>query len=176
GMWARLARAIMRRPSAFLAAGTALLVAVAIPVFALKLTPGSAFGIPQHPQAVHGFNILRAAVGPGALSPTQIVIDSGSPGGAAAPPVQASIHKLEANLRLDPEVVQVRYRPARPYIDPSGRYAQIVVAGHHEYGEGPAQSFVHRLRDRIIPAASWPAGVRVLAGGGPPQGVDFIDR
>src|SRR5438876_2414380 len=40
GMWARLARAIMRRPSAFLAAGTALLVAVAIPVFALKLTPG----------------------------------------------------------------------------------------------------------------------------------------
>src|SRR5438034_659303 len=69
GMWARLARAIMRRPSAFLAGGAALLIAAAIPVFALELTPGSASGIPQHPQAVRGFNILKEAVGAGALSP-----------------------------------------------------------------------------------------------------------
>ena len=176
GMWARLARAIMRRPSAFLAAGATLLIAVAIPVFALQLTPGSASGIPQHPQAVRGFDILKDAVGAGALSPTQIVVDSGRPGGATAPDVQRSIGTLIAKVRRDPEVRYVRYRPTRPWIDPSGRYAQIVVAGKHEYGQDPAQSFVHRLRGDIIPAASWPGGVRVLGGGGPPQGVDFIDR
>src|SRR5436190_15357142 len=176
GMWARLAHAIMHRPVMFLAGGVALLLTIAIPAFALKLTPGSAFGIPQYPQAVRGFNILRAAVGPGALSPTQIVVDSGRPGGVTTARVQSSIRTLEADLRRDPEVAQVRYRPALPYIDPSGRYAEVVVAGRHEYGEGPAQSFVHRLRDLIIPASSWPAGVRVLAGGAPPQGVDFIDR
>jgi uncharacterized membrane protein YdfJ with MMPL/SSD domain len=176
GMWARLARAIMHRPAAFLAAGAALLIAAAIPVFALRLTPGSAFGIPQHPQAVRGFTILRHAVGPGALSPTQIVVDTGASGGARAPAVQRSIETLAANLRHDPEVVAVRFRPARPYVDPSGRYAQVVVAGRHEYGQAPAQSFVHRLRGDIIPSVSWPPGVRVLAGGGPPQGVDFIDR
>src|ERR671934_274806 len=176
GMWARLARAIMRRPSAFLAAGATLLIAVAIPVFALQLTPGSASGIPQHPQAVRGFDILKNAVGAGALSPTQIVVDSGRPGGATAPDVQRSIGTLIAKVRRDPEVRYVRYRPTRPWIDPSGRYAQIVVAGKHEYGQDPAQRFVHRLRDDIIPAASWADGVRVLAGGGPPQGVDFIDR
>src|SRR5205807_735722 len=38
GFWARLARAIMRRPTAFLIGGVALLVAAAIPVFALQLT------------------------------------------------------------------------------------------------------------------------------------------
>jgi uncharacterized membrane protein YdfJ with MMPL/SSD domain len=176
GMWARLARAIMRRPSAFLAGGAALLLAAAIPVFALELTPGSASGIPQHPQAVHGFNILRDAVGAGALSPTQIVVDSGRPGGATAPPVQRSIRTMIGNVERDPEVRYVRYRPTPPWIDRTGRYAQVVVAGVHEYGEAPAQSFVHRLRGDIIPAASWPDGVRVLAGGGPPQGVDFIDR
>jgi uncharacterized membrane protein YdfJ with MMPL/SSD domain len=176
GMWARLAHAIMHRPVMFLAGGIALLLTIAIPAFALKLTPGSAFGIPQHPQAVHGFNVLRAAVGPGAVSPTQIVVDSGRPGGVIAAPIQASIRTLESELRRDHEVVQVRYRPSLPYIDASVRYAQVVVAGRHEYGEGPAQSFVHRLRDQIIPSAPWPAGVRVLAGGGPPQGVDFIDR
>ena len=176
GFWERLATAIMRRPLAFLSGGAALLVAVAIPAFALQLTPGSAQGIPQHPQAVHGFDILKRAVGAGALSPTQIVVDSGRSGGATTAPVQHSIQTLVANVKSDPEVRYVRYRPTPPWIDPSGRYAQIVVAGHHEYGEEEAQSFVHRLRDDIIPAASWPAGARVLAGGGPPQGVDFIDR
>ena len=176
GFWERLATAIMRRPLAFLSGGAALLVAVAIPAFALQLTPGSAQGIPQHPQAVHGFDILKRAVGAGALSPTQIVVDSGRSGGATTAPMQHSIQTLVANVKSDPEVRYVRYRPTPPWIDPSGRYAQVVVAGRHEYGEEEAQSFVHRLRDDIIPAASWPAGARVLAGGGPPQGVDFIDR
>jgi uncharacterized membrane protein YdfJ with MMPL/SSD domain len=176
GMWARLARAIMRQPVAFLAAGAALLVAIAIPVFALELTPGSAFGIPQHPQAVRGFNILRHAVGPGALSPTQIVVDGGASGRAEDPGVQRSIQNLASKVRHDPEVVSVRYLPTRPYIDPSGRYAQVIVAGQHEYGQEPAQSFVRRLRGDIVPSVPWPQGVRVLAGGGPPQGVDFIDR
>jgi RND superfamily putative drug exporter len=176
GMWARLAHAIMRRPTVFLAGGAALLIAVAIPAFALKLTPGSASGIPQHPQAVRGFNILRQAVGPGALSPTQIVVDAGAPGRARDPSVQHSTETLAARLRQDPEVVYVRYRPAAPFLDASGRYAQLIVAGKHEYGEGPAQSFVRRLRGAIVPSVSWPQDVRVLAGGGPPQGVDFIDR
>jgi uncharacterized membrane protein YdfJ with MMPL/SSD domain len=163
GFWERLAAAIMRRPVAFLGGGAALLVAIAIPAFAMQLTPGSAQGIPQHPQAVHGFDILKRAVGAGALSPTQIVVDSGRPGGATTAPVQRSIGTLIAGLKRDPEVRYVRY-------------AQIVVAGHHEYGEEEAQSFVHRLRDNIIPAVGWPQSARVLAGGGPPQGVDFIDR
>jgi RND superfamily putative drug exporter len=176
GFWERLSAAIMRRPVAFLAAGAVLLVASALPVFALKLTPGSAKGIPQHPQAVHGFTILRDAVGAGALSPTQIIVDTGRDGGAASADTQRNIAALADRVRRDSEVAFVRYRPGRPFVDASGRYAQVVVAGKHEYGEGPAQDFVHRLRGEIIPAVSWPAGVSVLAGGGPPQGVDFIDR
>jgi RND superfamily putative drug exporter len=176
GFWDRLSTSIMRRPVAFLAGGTALLVATAVPVFALQLTPGSAEGIPKHPQAVRGFDVLKSAVGAGALSPTQIVVDSGRAGGATAESVQSSIHRLITGVSRDPEVRFVRYEPRPPWLDPSARYAQVVVAGKHEYGEDAAQSFVHRLRDDLIPAARWPAGVRVLAGGGPPQGVDFIDR
>src|SRR5207249_1969525 len=48
GLWARLAHAIMRRPVAFLAGGAGLLIAAAVPVYALHLTPGSADGIPRH--------------------------------------------------------------------------------------------------------------------------------
>ena len=35
--------------------------------------------------------------------------------------------------------------------------------------------FVDRLRDEIVPAAGFPPGVEVYAGGGPPSGVDFLD-
>jgi RND superfamily putative drug exporter len=176
GFWETLATAIMHRPVAFLVGGMTLLLVTALPVFWLQLTPGSAEGIPKHPQAVQGFEILKRAVGPGALSPTQIVVDSGRAGGVTEPGVQRSIHALIARLQRDPEVRFVRYRPAPPFDDTSGRFAQVVVAGRHEYGDGAAQSFVRRLRGRIIPAAGWPPGVQVLAGGGPPQGVDFIDR
>src|ERR687887_2022981 len=171
GFWARLARSIMRRPLAFFAVGAGVLVAAAVPVFALRLTPGSAQGIPQTPQSVRGLNVLRAAVGPGALSPTQIVVD-----GARTPGVTAAVQRLRAGLERDPEVSFVQTGTGPRFVDRSGRYEQVIVAGKHEYGDEPSQSFVHRLRDNLIPDARFPAGVRVLAGGGPPQGVDFLTR
>jgi putative drug exporter of the RND superfamily len=171
GFWARLARAIMQRPVAFFAIGACALLLAAVPVFALQLTPGSAQGIPQSPSSVRGLNVLRAAVGPGALSPTQIVVD-----GAGEPGVQAALRRLRAGVEADPEVSFVQSGRGPRFVDPSGRYAQMIVAGKHEYGDEPSQAFVHRLRDELIPAADFPPGVRVYAGGGPPQGVDFLTR
>jgi uncharacterized membrane protein YdfJ with MMPL/SSD domain len=176
GFWARLARAIMRRPIAFFLAGTAVLLAAAVPVYALQLTPGSAQGIPQTPSSVRGLNVLRAAVGPGALSPTQIVIDTGRPGGVHAPEVQAAVGRLAVAVKRDPEVALLQTGAGPRYVDASARYEQLIVAGRHEYGDAPAQHFVHRLRGDIVPGAHFPTGVRVLAGGGPPQGVDFLSR
>ena len=176
GFWARLARNTMRRPLVFFAAGVALLVTAAIPVFALQLTPGSAQGIPQTPQAVRGLNVLRDAVGPGALSPSQIVIDAGQGGRVRSPQVQAAVQRLVRGVQSDPEVAFVQIGQSRRYVDASGRYEQLIVAGKHEYGDVPAQRFVARLRGNLIPDATFPAGVRVLAGGGPPQGVDFLNR
>jgi putative drug exporter of the RND superfamily len=176
GFWARLARSIMRRPYVYLVAGITALIALAIPALRLQLTPGSADGIPRFPQAVRGFDVLRAAVGPGALSPAQIVIDTGRPGGVGAPAVQAAVGRLTASLRRDPEVELVRAGAGPRLVDRTGRYRVVVAVGRHEYGTPPAQRFVHRLRGRLVPAAGFPAGVRVLGGGGPPQGVDFLDR
>jgi RND superfamily putative drug exporter len=166
----------MARPAAFLVGGVGLLVAAALPVFALQLTPGSAQGIPQTPSSVRGLNLLRAAVGPGALSPSQIVIDTGRRGGVRDPRVRASVASLVGALRADPEVALVQAGGRPRFVDATGRYEQVIVAGHHEYGDEPAQDFVHRLRGDIIPRAGFPPGVDVLAGGGPPQGVDFLTQ
>jgi putative drug exporter of the RND superfamily len=176
GFWARIARAIMRRPLLFFAVGAAMLVAVAVPAAALQLTPGSAQGIPQTPESVRGLNVLRASVGPGALSPTQVVIDAGRPGAVRSLQIQAALQRLRSEVQADPEVAFVQTGVGPRYIDATARYEQVIVAGKHEYGDEPSQHFVHRLRDQIIPSAHFPPDVRVLAGGGPPQGVDFLTQ
>jgi RND superfamily putative drug exporter len=176
GFWHWLAGSIMRRPVLFLAGGAAVLVALAAPAFALKLTPGSAAGTPQSPESIQGFNVLRDAVGPGALSPAQVVVDAGPGRQVRAPGTQAAIARLLAEARRDSWVALANYRPVPPFVDQTGRYAQISLAGRNEYGEAPSQRFARRLRSQIIPAARFPDGVRVLAGGGPPQGIDFLDR
>jgi uncharacterized membrane protein YdfJ with MMPL/SSD domain len=176
GFWARLARSIMRRPVAYLAGGAALLVAAAVPVYELQLTPGSTEGIPRYPQSVRGFDVLRAAVGSGAITPAQVLIDAGAKGRVLAAPVQASIASLVERIGRDPEVEGVFYVPSGRFVDPSGRYAQVIVAGRHEYGDEVSQAFARRLRRSIVPSVSWPAGTKALVGGAPAQGVDFLHR
>jgi uncharacterized membrane protein YdfJ with MMPL/SSD domain len=176
GFWARLARSIMKRPLVYLAVGAAVLVAAALPATRLALTPGSTYGIPRFPQSVQGFDLLRAATGPGAVAPTQILVDTGRGGGARQPAVERAIGRLVVALRRDPEVARAFWRPGGRFVDASGRYTQVIALTRHDYGEAPAQAFARRLRAETIPAAAFPARARVLAGGGPPQGVDFLDQ
>jgi RND superfamily putative drug exporter len=174
GFWARLAGMIMKRPLVFAAGATALLLALASPMLKLQLGPGSNEGIPQHLESVQGLKVLTEAVGEGAISPTDIVIDTGRDGAALTPAVQAAKNRLASQLRGDGEVADV-VANGPGVVDSTGRYLHVQAIGKHEYGLPESQEFVRRLRDVIIPAAAFPSGVDVLAGGGPPFGVDFLD-
>jgi uncharacterized membrane protein YdfJ with MMPL/SSD domain len=173
--WVRLSRAIMRRPAAFAAGAAALLVALALPVFALELGPGSNKGIPQDLEGVQGLNVISDAVGEGALAPTELVGDTGRSGGVEEAGVRSALADLREGLRVDPEVARVDFGPGPQYVDPTGRYFRMDVVGRSEYGSPPALDFVDRLRGDIVPAAGFPESVEVYAGGGPPSGVDFLD-
>jgi uncharacterized membrane protein YdfJ with MMPL/SSD domain len=173
--WMRLARTIQRRPVFFAVGTSALLLALASPVFALELGPGSNKGIPQNLEGVQGLNVISDAVGEGALAPTAIVGNTGRPGGVDSTAVRAAIGELITRLRQDPEVAAVVFDESRQHVDPTKRYFHIEVIGKSEYGSPAALDFVDRLRDDIIPGAGFPDDVRVYAGGGPPSGVDFLD-
>jgi RND superfamily putative drug exporter len=175
GWWARLATSIMARPVPYLAGGTLVLLVFALPALALHLTPGSTFGIPRTPQAIRGFDVLRTAVGPGAVAPAQVLVQA-QDGSVRAPEVQRAIGRLLREVRADPETAAIYSGTTGRYVDPSGRFEQVIVAGRHDYGFPQEQSFVHRLRNRLIPAAAFPAGTTVLVGGAPGQGVDFLHR
>jgi RND superfamily putative drug exporter len=166
----------MRHPIRVLLATAAVLLAAAAPVFVLPLTPGSLAGLPHSTESARGLVELRRGCGPGALTPTQIVVDAGSSGAARRPDAHAAVERLADRLFHDPEVYVVALGRNAPYVSHNGRCARVLVVGRHEFGEPSSQRLVDRLRDQLVPASRFPAGTEVHVGGAAPQGVDFLTR
>ncbi len=178
GAWARIAETIMRRPALVAGVTAGFLVLCALPAPLLSLTPGSSKGLPSQSEAVQGLKLLERTLGPGTITPLIAVVDSGRAGGigSAAP----AIARLVDEARRDPEVtiVQTPGEPGRPtYLSPDAtrRYARIVVSTRHDYGTDQAKKLALRFRHDYVPRARF-GSARVFTGGGPPAGVDFIDR
>jgi RND superfamily putative drug exporter len=174
--WSLLAGAVRRRPVVVLAGSTALLVGLAVPVLWLQLTPGSVVAIPQNLQSGNALALLRDRVGPGVITPIEVVLDAGAPGKARARAVSDGSLRLARELLGDPEVFVVAIGSRAPYVDSTGRYSRVFVVPRHDFGDEATQHLVSRVRSRYLPAAHLPPGVRVYVGGAPAQGVDFLAR
>jgi len=176
GFWARLARAIMRRPVPFLLGGTMLLAAAAVPAAWLRVTPGSISALPGGSDSVRGVALLRDKVGAGALTPIEVVIDTDQGDGVGTPELKRAVERLTNATFHDPEAYLTASGSRAPYVDSSRVYRRVYVVSRHEYGEPATRGLVRRLRDSLIPRAKFPAGVHVYVGGAPAQGVDYLDR
>ena len=174
--WTRLGEAVVGRPPLALGAGLAALVVLAAPLVAIEVGPGSFSRLPRGPEAMEGLARLTEGVGPGAVAPSQVSVDTGAPGGVRAPAVRAAVARLADLLFHDPEVLLVANGRRPPYVDARGRRARVVVVGRHDYGDPRSRALVRRIRETYVARALFPPGVAVAAGGAPPQGVDFLDR
>ena len=195
GFWSRLARSIMRRPLVYLAVAGAFMLALAFPALHLELTGGDNRGVPKTTESTRGLAVLDSTLGPGALAPNQVVVDTHRPGGAWSPQQIAAQRRFMALVRRDPQVVPqtiqapalVSPRPGRPdpatlarlekasLVDSQGRAYQMRVAGRSDSGTRQAMDLVHRLRDRYVPAAGFGAAAAYVTGA-PAFSVDFIDK
>jgi RND superfamily putative drug exporter len=174
--WSRLADVVMRRPLVVLVGSTAVLLGAAVPAAWLQLTPGSVVAIPQNVQSARALALLRDRVGPGVITPIEIVIDGGSPGSARAQPVSDGSLRLARELLRDPEVFVVAIGSQWPYVDSTGRFSRLFVVPRHDFGDEATQLLVRQIRSRFLPSAHLPGGLRVYVGGAPAQGVDFLTR
>jgi uncharacterized membrane protein YdfJ with MMPL/SSD domain len=184
GMWTRLARTIMRRPTPVLLASAAVLLAIAAPALGLKVTGGDNRSTPGGTNATEGLFLLERTLGPGSLSPHQVLVDTGRPGGALSAPVRAAELRLVALLRADPainpsSVLAPALLPsarahAASLLDSTDQIVQIRASGYSDSGTEAAVALVHRIRDRYVPAAGIPG--RVLVTGAAEFGVDFLAK
>ncbi|MGD0440398.1 MAG: MMPL family transporter [Acidimicrobiales bacterium] len=175
-LWSRLAAMVMRRPAAVLACSAAVLFAAAVPALWLELTPGSVVAIPQSIQSARALDLLRNRIGPGVITPIEVVLDAGAPGRADGQAISAATLRLAHDLLNDPEVFVVAIGSRAPYVDSTDRYRQMIIVGRHDFGQEATQLLVHQIRSKFLPAARFPPGLSIYVGGAPAQGADFLSR
>ncbi|MGH8315901.1 MAG: MMPL family transporter, partial [Steroidobacterales bacterium] len=145
------------------------------PLRDLRVSPGSNDGQPAQLESVRGREVLAAALGAGATTPAQIVIDTGEEEGAAQPDTAVAIGRLAVKLAGDPQVAGIYFQADNAYsIDPSARFVNLVAFARQDFAHPQTLALIERLRVSLIPAAAFPARVSVFVGGAPAAGVDFL--
>ena len=175
GTWARIARGVIRRPFLVLVGSLVVLAAAASAVLGLELTPGSVTAIPQQIEAAHALTLVSSRVGPGVITPIQVIIDTGRSHGDTTKAASLVRLGLAEAILKNPEVFVVAIGHTKPFEDPTRRYEQILVISRESFGSAGSQNLVKVIRDSIIPHDSATRGLTIYVGGAPAQGVDFLN-
>ncbi len=173
GRWARITRRVVAHPVRVLLASLVALGALGAGAAQLHLTPGSLTAIPSEMPSARAISLVGSTIGPGFLTPLEVLIDTGRPGGANAPAEVAARQSLATTLLTTPGVSLVALDTRPPYVDATHRIARVLVIGPDEFGAPASQALVGVVR-RDVAATSWPTGTTWAVGGAPAQGVDFL--
>ena len=175
GLWARVARGVIRRPVLVLVTTLVVLGGPTFSIFWMQLTPGSVTAIPQNIQAARALTLVSGRAGPGAITPIEIIIDTGRSHGAASGVDSRQRLAFAKVILKNPEVGIVAIGHTKPFVDSSRRYEQILVVSREYFGSAGSQNLVNVLRDTTIASMHFPADTKVYVGGAPAQGVDFLN-
>ena len=175
GLWARATRRVIRRPVFVLVSAIIVLGGAASSIFWMQLTPASTTAIPHNIEASRALTLASSRLGPGGITPIQIIVDTGRRDGAVTG-LQSRTRLALAKLILkNPEVAIVAIGHTVPFVDRTRRYEQVLVVSREYFGAANTQHLVTLLRNKIVPSVTFPAGTTVLVGGAPAEGVDFLN-
>jgi uncharacterized membrane protein YdfJ with MMPL/SSD domain len=157
--WRRWATLVMDHAVVAVAASSALLLFLALPVLDLDARTGALSQLPKDDPVRQGFELAADQVGPGALSPTKVLVRSET---GSAPRLAALAEAARLEIVRDPEVVKAT-RP-RPTED-GGAYL-IEVTPRSDPESEQAKEMVGRLRTLSgEDGLSTGAGVEIMVGG-----------
>jgi RND superfamily putative drug exporter len=154
--WSRWALRIQRHPVIATVVGAAILVALCVPAFALRLGSSDAGNDPADTTTRRAYDLLAEGFGPGFNGQFLLVadIEEGADGG----PV---LDELAAALQDDPDVATV----TPPMMLPDGQTGLMSVFLQSAPQDEETTEFLTRARSDIIPAATAGTGVTVYVGG-----------
>jgi RND superfamily putative drug exporter len=200
GRWARLARAVMRRPIAVLVPTLGLLLLLGAPFLHVRFNAPDAAILPPNVPSRASFDLLRTEFGEGEFAPIVLAIRTNGPATSAAN--LAALYDYSRRLAADPRISRVtglvdvdprltldQYRLL--YGDPNGPRDRFVQEGlaattrgdltaftlYTPYGPNRAEgrALVGELRRAGSPVAP-PDGMEVLVGGGAADVDDVVNR
>jgi uncharacterized membrane protein YdfJ with MMPL/SSD domain len=161
--WSRTVRAVMRRPAASLALATAILLAMAVPVLALRSGEAGVSTLPDRLAAKQGYLALNAQFPGETTEPVEVVID----GDAASPAVRSGIARLRERLASEE-----LFGRAEPETNRAGDLTVLTVPIRGDPLGEDAVDAVRELRSEHVPAAFRDPGVQVLVAGDTAESID----
>jgi RND superfamily putative drug exporter len=164
GFWARVARAVMRRPVVSLVASVAVLVAAAAPFAGINTGFAGVSTLPDSFESKRGYELLAEELGYG-TAPAEIVIE----GDIGTTAVRRGIERLETSLAS-------REGFGRPELEVNEArdLAVLTVLLDGDESSSQATESVAVLRDDLIPDAFAGVPAEVLVGGDTAENVDFF--
>jgi RND superfamily putative drug exporter len=156
--WGRWARTVRERPALIAVGAAALMLALAVPFFSMRLGSADAGSDPASSTTRKAYDLLAKGFGPGYNGPLQLIARVDNPA------QQAAFTKVTAAVAQTSGVVRV----TAPKVI-LGQVGKPGVATADVYPTGSPQdasttNLLHRLRDQVVPSSS-SSGVHVLIGG-----------
>ncbi len=163
GAWARWAGVVQRRPVWLAVGATALMVALAIPYFSLRLGSSDAGNNPSSTTTRQAYDQLAAGFGPGFNGPLQVAAELQGPADRAA------LAEVADAARQTPGVAEVG-----PTILSPGESAAVFEVYPITSPQSEAtDDLLNRLRDDVIPQTTAESDLTVYVGGQTATAADF---
>ncbi|WP_329459078.1 MMPL family transporter [Streptomyces sp. NBC_01497] len=163
GPWLRWARLVEVRSAYVAVAALAVVVAIALPTFSLRLGSSGANTDPPSSTTHQAYTALARGFGPGFNGPFQLVSE------VSTPAQRASFASFLKAAAATPGVARV----TRAIVSPNREVSLAVLYPDTGPGAKATVSLVSTLRDRLIPAAEAGSGLKIHVGGATPTNIDF---
>jgi uncharacterized membrane protein YdfJ with MMPL/SSD domain len=164
--WNSIVQRVLRRPALSLIVACSLLIAVAIPVFSLKIGTNGISTLPDRFDSKRGYILLQKEFPQATADPVRIVVANG----ASEPAARAALRRLQSRLAASPEFGRGLIRYAT-----DGSVAALDVPIRGDDASDQALSAVRNLRSNVIPDVFGATDARVLVGGRTAEQVDYAD-
>ncbi len=161
--WRQWSEIVQARPWPLAIVSLGLMVALLLPVFALRLNPSDAGNDPSGTSTRQAFDLLAKGFGPGFNGPLLIVVEGPHSAQTVALP------RLQAAIRQTSDAVVV----TPPRLAPSGTVAVLEAYPGSAPQAAATTNLVNQLRHEVLPPIKAQTGVNVLVGGFTAGSIDF---
>ena len=165
--WAwRWSRVVQHHPLVAAVASLAVLVALSLPLFAMRLAYSDAGNGPTSSTTRRAYDSLASGFGPGANGP--LVIAASVPAGAGA----TALETFTSTLATTPNVARV----GRVRFNATGDTAVVTVIPVSAPQDMATQDLVQTIRRRVAPTTFAGTGITALVGGETAAGIDSANQ
>jgi RND superfamily putative drug exporter len=166
--WERWTERVMARPWRSVAAVSAVMLTLAVPVLSMETDTGALDQFPADHDVRVGADLATGAAG-GSSDPVQVVAAFGQ-GGLDEPANRGAVDRFSSSLRADPGVRTV----AAPVSGPGSALIQVTPSGRSESERVTA--LVERVRDDLAPSSALSRRASIDVGGAAARVADVSDQ